>query len=134
MVLEIALDQPFLSRLGIDTINAPRLEGWIVSFVLIFLVFALVYKFAPYGHVRWRQVLPGALFAAVLFELGKTGFVLYLDRMTNFEAVYGSLSSIIVLLLWLYVSALILVYGAEYNIVRWRAGMEAAGTPPGGPE
>lgn len=41
--------------------------------------------------------------------------------MANFEDVYGSLSSIIVLLLWLYVSAIILIYGAEYNVVRWQA-------------
>jgi membrane protein len=134
VVLEIVLEPPFLSRLGLAGVEIPRLQGWIMSFFLVFLVFALIYRLAPYGDVQWRQVLPGALLAAVLFELGKAGFLLYLDRMANFEAVYGPLSSIIVLLLWLYLSALILVFGAEYNIVRWRAGTEAAGTAPGGPE
>jgi len=65
--------------------------------------------------------------AAVLFQLGKAGFVIYLDRMTRSEAIYGSLTSILVLLLWLYFSALVLVFGVEYNIVRWQTRSEEAG-------
>ena len=65
--------------------------------------------------------LPGALLATLLFELGQAGFALYLDKVADLKAVYGSLSSIIVLLLWLYVSAFILILGAEYCIVRSRA-------------
>ena len=64
---------------------------------------------------------PGAVLAAITFELGKRGFVLYLGRLADFEAVYGSLSSIVVLLAWLFLSAFVLIFGAEYNIVRWRA-------------
>jgi len=53
-------------------------------------------------------------------------FAVHLSRYANFEAVYGSLSSIIVLLLRFYVSALILIFGAEYNIVRSRAKSDGA--------
>jgi len=52
--------------------------------------------------------------------------VLYLEKAADLKAVYGSLSSIIVLLLWLYVSAVILILGAEYSIVRWRSKHETA--------
>jgi membrane protein len=134
VALEIALDPSFLSRLGLDAVNLPRLQGWTANFVLVFLIFALIYKLAPYVEVRWRQVLPGALLAAALFELVKSVFVVYLDRIADFEAVYGSLSSIIVLLLWLYLSAVILIYGAEYSIVRSQASEAAAETEPGGAE
>jgi len=134
LALEVVLEPSILSRLGLGAVDIPSLQGRAVGFVMVFLVFALVYKIVPYVEVRWRQVLPGALLAAVLFELGKGGFMLYLDRYGNFEAVYGSLSSIIVMLLWLYISAVILVFGAEYNIVRGRAGTEAAETAPGEPE
>lgn len=134
LALEVVLEPSILSRLGLGAVEIPSLQGRAVGFVMVFLVFALVYKIVPYVEVRWRQVLPGALLAAVLFELGKGGFMLYLDRYGNFEAVYGSLSSIIVMLLWLYISAVILVFGAEYNIVRGRAGTEAAETAPGEPE
>lgn len=134
VALEIVLEPSFLAHFELEAVEISRLKSWVLSFLLIFLTFALIYKLAPYVEVRWRQVLPGALLAAALFELVKTAFVLYLDRVADFEAVYGSLSSIIVLLLWLYLSALILVYGAEYNIVRWKARPVAAETAPGGPD
>ncbi len=121
VAIEIVLKPSFLSSLGLGSVEVPRLQGWILSSLLVFLIFALIYKLAPYVKVQWRQVLPGALLGALLFELVKSVFVLYLDRIAHFEAIYGSLSSIIILLLWLYLSALILIFGAEYNIVRWKA-------------
>ena len=130
IAIEIVLEPSFLSRFGLGAVEVPQFEGWTVSFVMVFLIFALIYKLAPYVRVEWRQVWPGALIAAVLFELCKASFVLYLDRIAHFEVIYGSLSSIIVLLLWLYVSALILVLGAEYNIVRSQARKTATETAP----
>lgn len=122
VAIEIVFKPSFLSRLGFDAIEVPRLQGRAMSFILVFLIFGLIYKLAPYIKVQWRSVLPGAVLAAILFELSKTAFVLYLDHMAQFQAIYGSLSSIIVLLLWLYLSALILVFGAEYSIVCATAG------------
>lgn len=118
VVVDILLEPSFLSRVGLGAAAIPRIPAWTLSVVMVFLIFALIYKLAPYVEVRWRQVLPGALLAMVLFELGKAAFALYLDRVANFEQVYGPLTAVIVLLLWLYVSALILVLGAEYNILR----------------
>jgi membrane protein len=114
------LDLSALRKLGIEPGAIENMAGWLAGLLFAFLTFALIYKVTPYIETRWRQVLPGALLGAAVFELGKRGFLLYLGRVANFEAVYGSLSSIIVLLLWLYVSALVLLLGAEYNIVRWR--------------
>lgn len=121
VVLEVVLEPAFLARFGMDPVGISRVQSWVTSFLLVFLIFTLIYRLTPYSAVTWSQVLPGALLATVLFELGKTGFVVYLEKMANLQAIYGSLSSIIVLLLWLYVSALILILGAEYNIVRWRS-------------
>jgi len=115
------LDLELLARLGIDPGTLTRLGGSLAGVLFAFLTYALIYKATPYVETRWRQVLPGALLGAALFELGKHGFLFYLSRVADFEAVYGPLSSIIVLLLWLYLSALVLIFGAEYNIVRWRA-------------
>ncbi len=120
VVLELVLESPALSELGLDAGAVSWLQGWPASFILVFLIFALIYKLTPFMDVLWSQVIPGALLATLLFELGQAGFVLYLDKVANLKVVYGSLSSIIVLLLWLYVSALILILGAEYSIVRWR--------------
>lgn len=126
VAMEIVTDADFLARFGLAPIELPRITGNALSFVLILLIFALIYKVTPYVEVRWSHVLPGAILAAVLFELGKKGFVLYLDRVAHLEAIYGSLSSIIVLLLWLYLSALFLIYGAEYSIVRAQARVQSA--------
>jgi len=134
VAVEVVLEPPVLGRLGLGAIEVPHPPVWALSFVLAFLGFALVYKLAPAVHVRWRQALPGALLAAVLFELGKAGFVLYLDRIARFEAVYGSLASIVVLLFWLYVSAFILVIGAEYNLARVRRSAEPEESRTGVPE
>jgi len=128
VVLEVALESPALSEWGIDVGLVSGFKSWATSLVLTFLVFTLLYKLTPYVEVDLKRVLPGAVLATALFELGKNGFVLYLEKMADFKAVYGSLSSIIVLLLWLYVSALILIFGAEYNIARWQARNESSGS------
>jgi len=135
IAFEVVLESSVLvQRFGLEGVETSHLKSWVLSFGLIFLIFALIYKLAPYVKVRWSQVVPGAILAAALFEIVKTAFVFYLDRVANFEAVYGSLSSIIVLLLWLYLSALILVFGAEYNIVRARSTGAEAEEVPGGAE
>ncbi len=111
----------WLSHLGLQGDTLTRSTGWATSFAILFLVFTLIYRWAPTIEVTWRMVWPGALLAAVMTEIGKWGFLVYLSRIANLEAVFGGLSSIMVLLLWLYVSAIALVIGAEYNVVREEA-------------
>ena len=120
VALEVLLKSTLLTRLGLDGIRIPRVQGWITSFVFVFIMVIVIYKITPYVETRWRQILPGALLATVAFEMSKAGFLIYLDWMTRWEAIYGSLTSILVLLLWLYIAALILICGVEYNFVRWR--------------
>ena len=78
-------------------------------------IFLLVYKYMPNTKTYWRYVWPGAVVAAALFETAKNGFLLYLDQFANFESVYGSLSPVIALLVWAYVSGFILIVGAELS-------------------
>lgn len=135
IAFEVVLESSALVQLfELEEVEASRLKSWALSLGLIFLTFALLYKLAPYVKVSWRQVVPGALLATALFEIVRTVFVVYLDQIAHFEAIYGSLSSIIVLLLWLYLSAVILVLGAEYNFVRAKADTAAPEPAPGGSE
>ena len=85
------------------------------SFVLMLSTFMLIYKFTPNTKTYWGFVWPGALFAAVTFELAKNLFIVYLSAFANFESVYGTLAPVIILLLWAYVSSLILIAGAEMS-------------------
>ena len=85
------------------------------SFLMTAGMFLLMYKFMPNTKTYWRYIWPGAMVAAVLFELSKNLFVLYLSTFASFEDVYGGLAPVIVLSLWTYVSGLILIFGAELS-------------------
>ena len=87
----------------------------VCSFALTAGMFLLVYKFMPNTSTYWRYLWPGAMVAAVLFELAKNLFVFYLSRFPNLENVYGALTPVIVLSLWTYLSGLILIFGAELS-------------------
>ena len=93
-------------------------DGSVAGYVSVFLVLVLLYRFVPFEPPSFRHVLPGALAAALLFEVGKKIFVLYIDNVARLEAVYGPLSSVIVVLLWLYFSARVLLFGGEVVAVR----------------
>jgi membrane protein len=62
-------------------------DGHAASFVIVFINLASLYSLLPYVSPSWRDILPGALLAALLFELGKTGFVIYLEHTADLEAV-----------------------------------------------
>lgn len=87
-----------------------------VSFVLVTALFAALYKFLPEARVRWRDVLVGAAVTGVLFVLGKFGIGVYLGQ-SNVGTVYGAASSLAILFVWVYFSAVILLFGAEFTQV-----------------
>ena len=105
-------DVPGLGFL-VDAGGRVLLQG--MSFLLMLSIFLLVYRFTPNTKTYWRYIWPGAVLAAVLFEAAKNLFILYLNRFATFETTYGSLAPVIVLLLWAYVSSLILILGAELS-------------------
>jgi membrane protein len=86
-----------------------------LAFLLSLLIFMVIYKFLPNTKTFWRYIWPGALLAAVLFEIAKILFVFYLSHFADYESVYGSLASVIALLFWIYISAFILILGAEFG-------------------
>jgi membrane protein len=86
-----------------------------LTIVIGFTTFGALYAIAPNVRLSWREVAPGAAVAAVLFELAKWGFVFYVKNFTNYAAVYGAIGAVIALLTWCYVSAAILLLGAEVS-------------------
>ena len=85
------------------------------SFVLVLMVFLMLYKYMPNTKTYWRYIWVGALVAAILFETTKNLFIVYLNTFTNFANVYGTLAPVVALLLWTYLSGLILILGAELS-------------------
>lgn len=83
--------------------------------VTTFLTFLLLYRALPHKATRILHIWPGALLASVLFEIAKTGIAFYFAYFGSYQVVYGSLGGVIALLFWVYVSANILLFGAEVS-------------------
>jgi membrane protein len=97
----------------------------VVSLGVITLLFALIYKVLPDVKLSWREVWVGALVTAGLFSIGKLLIGLYLGT-TNIATTYGAAGSVIVILVWVYYSAQIILLGAEFT----RAYVEQFGRRP----
>jgi len=89
---------------------------WIFDFALVTVLFAGIFKFLPDAEVRWRDVWIGAVITTILFVIGKWALGLYLGSGSAASA-YGAASSLITVLLWVYYSAQILLFGAEFTQV-----------------
>jgi membrane protein len=85
-----------------------------VSFAVMALLFALMFKWMPDAPVHWRDVWLGAIITAALFEIGKTLIGLYIGKQ-GLESTYGAASSLVVVLIWVYYSAQIVLLGAEFT-------------------
>lgn len=99
-----------------DTAILAEIINQIVSLGLITVLFAMMFKFLPDTNIQWGDVWIGAFFTAVLFSIGKYLIGLYLGN-TSLESTYGAAGSVLVLLLWVYYSAQILLFGAEFTQV-----------------
>ena len=86
------------------------------DFVVITAVFAMIFKILPNATIRWRDVWIGAVMTALLFLIGKWALGIYLGSGTAASA-YGAASSLITMLLWVYYSSQILLFGAEFTQV-----------------
>jgi membrane protein len=92
------------------------------------VLFAMLYKWLPNVRIAWRDVWMGAFITAILFSTGRYAIGLYLGRSATASA-YGAAGTLVVLLLWLYYSAQVFLFGAEFTCVyaKHRAGR---GRPP----
>jgi membrane protein len=86
----------------------------LISMAVVTVLFAAIFKVLPDAEIAWRDVWVGALVTAVLFEIGKWGIGLYLGHSNPGKA-YGAAGSLAVILVWIYYTAMILLFGAEFT-------------------
>ncbi len=109
-----------LSPIGLAVESAMLLNTFslIVVAVILLTSFALIYSFAPnHTPFSWKWITPGAVTAIVLWVLFSAGFRIYLHYFDSYSKTYGSVGAIIVLLLWLYLTALVILIGGVVNAV-----------------
>ncbi|MDC2865394.1 MULTISPECIES: YihY/virulence factor BrkB family protein [unclassified Bacillus (in: firmicutes)] len=87
----------------------------LLSFLVLFGLFCFLYKFAPNRHVKRKEVMTGALFAAIGWIVVSYSFAFYVDNFGNYSTTYGSLGGIIILILWFYLTGWVILLGGEIN-------------------
>ncbi|MBP0015392.1 MAG: YihY/virulence factor BrkB family protein [Roseofilum sp. SBFL] len=96
--------------------NVWRSTELLVSFIVVTLLFGAIYKILPDAKVSWADVWVGSTLTSILFTLGKWGISLYLGH-SSVKSFYGAAGSFVVLLLWIFFTAQILLIGAEFTQV-----------------
>jgi membrane protein len=86
------------------------------SYLITVALFVLIYRFMPRSEVTWRDTLPGAFLAGLLWELAKYIFAWSLNYF-HYDQIYGSVGAVVAVLTWSYVSSLILLFGAQLTAV-----------------
>ncbi|MDZ5782464.1 YihY/virulence factor BrkB family protein [Marinococcus luteus] len=131
IALAAALILPIFGNLIIDFISSvvalpPQTEllfqilRWVVALTIMSAVLLVLYRFAPNKTLKWKEILPGAVTAAVLWQLISLAFSFYVSNFGNYSATYGSLGGIIILMLWFFLTGMILMIGAELNVIYHR--------------
>jgi len=87
----------------------------LIGILFNFLIFTLIYYFGTNRNISLRQIYRGALTIALGWEGVKYIFVIYIDRVADYQLAYGSIGSVIAFLLWVYISSMIMLLGAEIN-------------------
>ena len=92
-----------------------KILQWPVAFFLVSTAVGLVYYFAPDAEQEWVWITPGAVLGTLLWVVVSLGFKFYVANFTDYNAAYGAVGGVIVFLLWLYISSLAILVGAELN-------------------
>jgi membrane protein len=107
-----------IERLGLGQAGelAASIGRWVILALVVLAALAVLYRFAPdRANPRWRWVSWGAVVALVLWLLGSVGFSWYVDNFGKYNQTYGALAAVIILLLWLFLSAFAVLVGAELD-------------------
>lgn len=96
---------------------AARWSGPVIMFTFQILATSVLYRFGPDRHhpALWRWVMPGALFATISWILSASGFSYYVAHIASYNATYGPLGAVIAIMMWFFVSAWVVLMGAELN-------------------
>jgi membrane protein len=119
-----------LLGLGSAVVTVWEIAKWPVLLLLVSFMFALLYWASPNARQGFRWVSPGGILAVVLWMVVSAGFALYVANFGAYNKTYGSLAGVIIFLVWLWLSNVAILLGAEFNAELERSRAIAAGHPP----
>lgn len=90
---------------------------WVVIVLALLLGFAIIYCYAPNVEQKFSFVTPGSVFGVVMLVLASLAFSFYTKNFADYNATYGSIGAMIILMLWLYIAGLVMLLGAEINVL-----------------
>lgn len=109
---------------GVVTVILLNFMKWLISLTLIFFSVSFLYYYAPAKRKAFRFFSPGSILATTLFVAGLLGFNFYINNFSRYNALYGSIGTLIIFLLWLFLNAFILLIGFELNASIMQASQE----------
>lgn len=116
--------------IGATAVTAWDIAKWPVLLVIVSIMFTILYWASPNARHRFRLVSPGSALAVVTWIIVSGLFALYVANFGHYNRVYGSLGGIIVFLMWMWISNLAVLFGAEFNAELERGRAIAGGMPP----
>jgi len=115
-----ALSEFVLGRIGIGDTGAAiwRYARWPAALLAMILIYAVVYFAAPNVEIRrFQWITPGAAFGVLAWLLASAAFFLYVANFSSYEATYGAFAAMVILLIWIWLTNVVLLFGAELNAV-----------------
>lgn len=88
---------------------------WLIVLLTVLSMAILLYRVGTEKKQKWREVMPGAMLATILWFIATLLFNFYVQRFGSYNQIYGSLGAVIILLIWMFITSYALLYGAEFN-------------------
>ena len=88
-----------------------------VIILALVLVFAAIYRYTPSRKLKWKEVIPGAIVSAFGWIVLSFGFSYYINNFSNYSRFYGSLAAVFILMIWLFLTSMVFIFGVELNSV-----------------
>jgi membrane protein len=118
-LLVLIMQSSVLKWIGLKSAMVRQIIGhgrWVVIVLLFFSSVSFIYRYAPFVHKRWKLINPGCILATTLMLLFTLFFSYWVNNFSNYNKLYGSISTILILMLLIYFNSLVLLIGFELNV------------------
>jgi len=106
------------------TINTLLITKWVIIIALFFFMISFLYYLAPAKRERYRFISAGSTLATLLFIVTSVGFNYYISNFSQYNKLYGSIGTLIIILMWIYINSIVLLIGFELNVSIMNAGKQ----------